>query len=387
MVNRSGKYIQKLSGDLAYRAFSPKPLPPDPPLEFDAELITLNSKADRMLARLDAACDLVPNTDLLVLMSAKREAVLSSQIEGTQSTLDDVLKAQARLDDPRLKGDLDATLNYQRAMDHGLSRLKDLPVSLRLIREIHAELMQGVRGAEKDPGEFRRSQNWIGPGGCGLKDAQFVPPSPDELLDHLGSLEDFIHSDIQLPPLVKAALIHAQFETIHPFLDGNGRLGRLLTTFLLVQEGILKRAILYPSYMLKLERSTYYERLQAVRENGEWEAWVKFFLLSLAQAAEDAYNRSHAILQLREADRLAIQQKLGSGAARALQSLEALFRSPYMQPKMLAAELNVTYPTAANSLLNLASIDIVAEVTGGKRDRVFAYRAYLKLLEQESFLG
>lgn len=387
MRDRSGRYVQQLHGDLAYRAFVPNPLPPDPPLAIDAEMVTLNSRADRMLARLDAICDFVPNPDLLVWMAAKREAVLSSQIEGTQSTIDDVLRAQAKLDFPTSGADMQETLNYVDAMGHGLARLAELPVSLRLIREVHEVLMSGTRGFDKTPGKFRTSQNWVGPAGSTLRTAQYVPPPPQDLMGNLGDLEKYIHKEPEHPPLIRSALIHAQFETIHPFLDGNGRLGRLLIPFLLIQDGILKKPIIYPSYTLTRQRATYYERLQGVREDGSWEDWVKFFLAAIAEAAHDSYLRSHAILRLKEDLRHRIQGNLKKGSKSALSALDALFESPYIQTSQLVGELSVTFPTASKALSNLLNLGIIDQLVTRSRARVYRFSDYLEIIERDTFLG
>ena len=274
-ATRAGRYVNQPTG---YRAFIPTPLPPEPALDVGAELQGLLSAADRALGRLDGSVLTLPNPDLFVFMYVRKEAVLSSQIEGTQSSLQDLLAAEAELFDQDLPRDVDEVVNYVRAMNHGLARLPDLPVSVRLIREIHSELMHGVRGGRLQPGELRTSQNWIGPGGCTLNTASFVPPPPHEVPGALGALEHFLHAEDHLPPLVKIALAHVQFETIHPFLDGNGRVGRLLITFLLTESGVLHKPVLYLSHYFRQHRQEYYEHLQAVRDRGAWEAWLTFFL-------------------------------------------------------------------------------------------------------------
>lgn len=337
-----------------------------------------------MVARLDEVGRFLPNPDLFILMHALREAVLSSQIEGTQSSLDDLLQAEARVASQADKNDLEQTFNYQRAMNRGLQLLPTLPVSLRLIREVHAVLMQGVRGSEKTPGEFRRSQNWIGHAGSTLANAGFVPPPPTELLTHLGDLEKFLHDDRPMPPLVKSALVHAQFETIHPFLDGNGRLGRLLITFMLVESGILTRPLLYPSLYFKRHRSEYYRLLQAVRDEGDWEGWVKFFLTAIAESARDGHERIRRILDLRERHR-ALLAKAGN-AGRMHHALESLLRNPYTTATRMASELGVTFPSAAKVISNLEAHGVLTEFTGRRRDRQYRFDEYLALLRQETVL-
>src|SRR5690606_32008194 len=262
---RAGRYLQQPAG---YRAFIPAPLPPDPPLDLSGPLRERLSEADHALGRLDGSVLTLPNPDLFVFMYVRKEAVLSSQIEGTQSSLQDLLAAEAQLFEQSLPRDVNEVINYVRAMNHGLARLAELPVSVRLIREIHAELTRGVRGSRLQPGELRTSQNWIGPAGCTLSTATFVPPPHDSVPGALGDLESFLHARDELPPLVKIALAHVQFETIHPFLDGNGRVGRLLITFLLTECRVLHKPVLYLSHYCKQHRQAYYEHLQAVRDQG-----------------------------------------------------------------------------------------------------------------------
>lgn len=289
---RAGQYIKQITG---YSAFIPKPLPPDPSVNIDGELLTLLSEADQALGRLDGSADILPNPDLFVSMYVRKEAVLSSQIEGTQASLANVLEYEAGIRPRGLPGDVAETVNYIRAMNRGLARLEELPVCNRLLKEIHGVLLQGVRGNEKSPGEFRRSQNWIGPPGGNLATAFFVPPPPYEMEHAMGDLELYIHQDTQTPILLKCGMVHAQFETVHPFLDGNGRLGRLLITFLLCQQGVLKRPLLYLSAYFKQYRDEYYERLQEVRVSGDWERWLKFFLRGSATYLKKP-RRRHAKL-------------------------------------------------------------------------------------------
>lgn len=379
---RAGRYVTQPTG---YRAFVPSPLPPIPALDFTKELITDNSYADRMLARLDAAADFMPNPALFIYMHALREAVLSSQIEGTQSSLDDLLKVEANLAPSTDPDDADETFNYQQAMDRGLELLKELPVSLCLIREIHGVLLQGVQGQEKQPGEFRRSQNWIGHSGSTLNNAAFVPPFPSDMMTALGDLENFIHSTDSFPPLIKSALVHAQFETIHPFLDGNGRVGRLLITFLLVETQVLRQPLLYPSLYFKQHRTTYYDLLQNVRDKGEWEAWVRFFLIAIAESAKDGYERILRILKLREGHRALVSSKDNTG--RMLRVLEWLYRYPYTTISSVATVENVTFPTASNIVQRLEQFGILQETTGRNRDREFVYQEYMAILRQETVGG
>ncbi|HEY0839483.1 MAG TPA: Fic family protein, partial [Vulgatibacter sp.] len=322
---RAGRYVRQPEG---YRAFFPAPLPPEPSVQIAGELQRLLSEADRALGRLDGSVQTLPNPDLFVYMYVRKEAVLSSQIEGTQSSLQDLLAAEAHVlgrDRPR---DVDEVVNYVRAMKHGLARLSELPVSVRLIREIHTELLRGVRGSHLTPGELRRSQNWIGPGGCTLAEATFVPPPPAEVPAALGALEAFLHREDDVPLLVKIGLAHAQFETIHPFLDGNGRVGRLLITFLLCERGVLYKPVLYLSHYFKRHRQRYYEALQAVRDDGDFEGWLAFFLRGVAEVSVEAADTARRILELREAHRRAITERMGRAAGNGHRVLEWLYEQP-----------------------------------------------------------
>lgn len=341
--NRAGNYAMQPTG---YRAFIPKLLPPEPPIVFDEELISLLSKADRAIGRLDGAAELLPDPDLFVAMYVEKEAVLSSQIEGTQVSLIDILEYKAKDATGRPQGDIKEVVNYVAAMDYGLERIKSLPLSLRLIREIHAVLLKGVRGGEREPGEFRRSQNWIGFAGGTLENATFVPPSPADMLDALADLEKFLYDeDINLPALVKCGLIHAQFETIHLFLDGNGRIGRLLIAFLLCQQEILKNPLLYLSYYLKRHRAEYYDRLMAIRDSGDWEGWLKFFLKGIWEVSRHATDTARGIIALQNEHRELIITHLNASAS-ALNLLDKLYANPVVTSRDIAEMLNVSIPTA-----------------------------------------
>ena len=373
---RAGRYITQPTG---YRAFEPAPLPPQPALELDSELQRLLSNADRALGRLDGSVLTLPNPDLFVFMYVRKEAVLSSQIEGTQSSLQDLLSAEAKMFDENLPSDVDEVINYVRAMNHGLARLADLPVSVRLIREIHTELMQGVRGGRLTPGELRTSQNWIGPAGCTLGTATFVPPPHHEVPTALGELENFLHRDDALPPLVKIALAHVQFETIHPFLDGNGRVGRLLITFLLTESGVLHKPVLYLSHYFRQHRQQYYDHLQSVRTKGTWEAWLSFFLRGVIEVANEAAETARRILQLREEHRAAITAHLGRAAGNGHKVLESLFDRPIVTVADVRAMTGTTY-AAANSLVSrLVKLGVLHEMTGYARNRRFRYAPYIAL--------
>ena len=374
--NRAGTYLTQSTG---YRAFIPAPLPPTPPLNLEGELQSLLSAADRALGRLDGSVLTLPNADLFVFMYVRKEAVLSSQIEGTQSSLQDLLAAEAQILDQNLPRDVDEVVNYVQAMNHGLARLNELPVSVRLIREIHAKLMEGVRGGRLSPGELRTSQNWIGPGGSTLNTASFIPPPPHEVPQALGDLERFLHAEDSLPPLVKIALAHVQFETIHPFLDGNGRVGRLLITFLLTEREILHKPVLYLSHYFKQHRQTYYERLQAVRDHGAWEEWLAFFLRGVVEVAKEAAGTAKRILQLREEHRAAITTRMARGAASGHKVLERLFDRPILSVNDVRDITGITFAAANNLVSRLVELGILSEMTGNARNRRFSYAPYIAL--------
>lgn len=381
---RAGRYVRQPGG---YRAFIPAPLPPRPPVDLRGPLQDLLSSADYALGRLDGAVLTLPNPDLFVFMYVRKEAVLSSQIEGTQSSLQDLLSAEARLLDPRIPADVAEVANYVRAMNHGLARLAELPVSVRLIREIHGVLMEGVRGGKLAPGELRTSQNWIGPPGCTLREAVFVPPPPDAVPQALGDLERFLHTDRSLPPLIQVGLAHAQFETIHPFLDGNGRIGRLLITFLLTERGLLSRPVLYLSHYFRRHRAEYYDRLQAVRDAGDWEGWLAFFLRGVTEVSREATDTAAAILRMREEYRKAITERLGRAAANGHRIMDNLFEHPVVTVAMVRDWLGVT-PAAANNLVSrLEEIGLLREITGYRRNRRFRFDPYLRLFEEPEEAG
>jgi Fic family protein len=378
MVRRAGRYVRQPAG---YRAFSPAPLPPHPPIDLGGDRQHLLAQANYALGRLDGAVLTLPNPDLFVFMYVRKEAVLSSQIEGTQSSLQNLLAAEARLNDPDAPVDVGEVLNYVRAMNHGLARLAELPVSIRLIREIHSILLEGVRGGRLTPGELRTTQNWIGPGGCTLTEAVFVPPAPHEMHQALGDLEQFLHSDNDLPILIQVALAHAQFETIHPFLDGNGRVGRLLIAFLLTERKLLSRPVLYLSHHFKRHRAEYYERLQSVRDAGDWEGWLNFFLRGVVEVSEEATRTAAAILRMREDYRSRITASFGRAAGNGHRIMDHLFDHPLVTVATVRDWLGCT-SAAANSLVRrLVSLGLLLEVTGFARNRRFRFDPYLRLFE------
>lgn len=373
--DRAGRYVNQPTG---YRAFEPAPLPPKPPVVLDGELQRLLSEADRALGRLDGSVLTLPNPDLFVLMYVRKEAVLSSQIEGTQSSLQDLLAAEAKLFGEVPK-DVDEVVNYVRAMNYGLARLAQLPISVRLIREIHAQLLQGVRGGRLQPGELRTSQNWIGPAGCTLGTATFVPPPPHAVPEALSALELFLHDEADLPPLVKIALAHLQFETIHPFLDGNGRVGRLLITFLLTEGRILQKPVLYLSHYFKQHRQEYYDHLQGVRDRGEWEEWLKFFLNGVVEVAAQATETARRILEMREEHRSAITAKFGRAAGNGHKVLESLFNRPIVSVRDVEKLIGTSFAAANTAVSRLEEIGVLQEMTGQARYRRFRYAPYIAL--------
>jgi cell filamentation protein, protein adenylyltransferase len=376
---RAGRFVARGEG---YSAFIPKPLPPDPPVDLEADLLGLLEQAGTELGRLDGIARVIPDPDFFVSMYVRREAVLSSQIEGTQSTLEDLLEREIGEGADDERSDVADIVNYVSAMNFGLERLKTLPVSLRLIREIHRELLRGGRGSHATSGRFRTIQNWIGPEGATIEQATFVPPPVPEMKDALESLESFLHEEGRYSTLIEVGLAHAQFETIHPFLDGNGRVGRLLNTFLLVQRGVLHQPLLYLSYYFKLHRTEYYDRLMGVRLKGDWEAWLLFFLRGVVQTAREASQTAERIFELRERHRATIIERgLGDNA---LLLLSELFQRPLLNIKLAAQILGTTYPTASRLFSGLEELGILEEITGRRRSRIYRYESYVSLFDDLS---
>lgn len=376
---RLGRFVETAVAGERVKAFVPPPLPPEPPIAV-SDLLTRLSAAERALGRLDGVSILLPNKELFLYMYVRKEAVLSSQIEGTQSTLTDLLRFETEAVTGEPLYDVREVSNYVDAMMYGLDRMVELPISLRLIREMHGRLLDSGRGAMQNPGEFRTSQNWIG--GTRPGNAMFVPPPPNEVMNCLGDWERFVHAQTPgIPPLIKAGLLHVQFETIHPFLDGNGRLGRLLITLFLCAEGILRQPLLYLSLYFKTHRADYYRLLQEVRERGAWEAWLEFFLDGIAETANQAFDTANRIATLLAADR----EHIIAGAVRTASVLQVhdLMRTrPYLTAATVAQNASLTLPTVNAALAQLQSLGIVREITGRKRGRVFAYSAYLDILSE-----
>ncbi|MHB8202867.1 MAG: Fic family protein [Desulfomonilaceae bacterium] len=379
LETRAGGYVVLPTG---YRAFMPAPLPPKPSINITGELQKVLSKADRSLGRLDGSIQTLPNPDLFVYMYVRKEAVLSSQIEGTQSSLQDLLAVEAQLSGVNRPRDVAEVVNYVNAMNYGLACLDTLPVSVRLIREIHKKLLANVRGSNLAPGELRQTQNWIGPSGCNLGEATFVPPPPQYVQQALGDLEIFIQENSDLPLLIKIGLAHAQFETIHPFLDGNGRVGRLLITFLLCESGVLLKPVLYLSHYFKRHRQLYYESLQRVRDTGAWEDWLSFFLRGVADVSAQATETARRILALREEHRSEIAEHLGRSAGNGHRVLENLYQRPVMSTNDVKKLIGTSYPAANQLVAKLVDRGILNELTGNVRNRKFRYDGYINLFDE-----
>lgn len=377
---RAGKLIVQQAGLDGFSAFIPTPLPPNPPLKYDDEIKILVEKANRALGRLDGATYMLPNPDLFLYMYVRKEAVLSSQIEGTQTSLAELLEYEGVSEDESAPDDVKEVSNYVSATSYGLDRLKELPLSLRLIREIHAILLKGTRGGHRSPGEFRTTQNWIG--GTMPSNARFVPPPANEVLTCMGQLEKFLHDRKgSTPPLIKAGLAHAQFENIHPFLDGNGRVGRLLITFILCYDKIIEKPLLYLSLYFKQFRDEYYERLTAIRRDGDWEGWIKFYLQGIYDISQQATKAAKLIMDLQSKDRVLVNT-LGKASPTAFRLLDLLFEYPVISSPSVSKKLELSPPAARRAINNLEQLGILKEISGKKRDRLYAYDAYVEIIRE-----
>lgn len=378
MNNRAGHYKSNLSGEMTYKSFVPNPLPPSPPIELTEDIIALLVKANSQLAVLESVATRIPNVELFVSMYVRKEALMSSQIEGTQATLEDVLDPMLDANTNRNVADV---VNYIKATEFAINRLQALPLCNRLIKETHAVLMEGVRGQEKSPGEFRYSQNWIGGQGSTLKNARYIPPSPDDMLDAMSDLEKYINADDDLDTLIRAALIHYQFETIHPFLDGNGRVGRLLITLFLMEKKVLTTPALYISYFLKKNRVEYYDRMTEVRTKGNYEQWVKFFLQAIMESAEDATATIDELIVLHDANAAKIS-KLGRAAKNVMLVFNYLESNPIIEIRKTSEALGVAFNTTSSAVNRLIDADILVQTSNNSRNRTFAYEAYLDILRK-----
>lgn len=379
-TGRIGDYIRCSVVEESYNCYIPKPLPPVPAIEME-RIYPLLDQATVALGRLDGLSTILPDPSLFLYMYIRKEAVLSSQIEGTQSSLSDLLLYENQEVAGVLSQDVVEVSNYVAAMEHGLKRIQDgFPLCLRLICEMHGVLLSKGHGSSKQPGEFRRSQNWIG--GTRPGNAKFVPPPSEKLMETLGALEKFLHDEtVIMPTLVKAALAHHQFETIHPFLDGNGRLGRLLITFILCTEGIMTRPMLYLSLYFKTYRQAYYDHLQLVRETGDWEEWVQFFLKGVVETANQAVDTAKNILKLFESDRKEVDG-MGASSVSTSMILHNLQKTPVTDAKKLVEHCDVSLPTVNKALRQLEVFGIVKEVTGKARNKVYVYQKYLDILSE-----
>lgn len=381
MNNRAGHYKSNLSGEMTYSSFVPSPLPPTPPVELSNDIINLLVKANSQLVVLEAVASRIPNVALFISMYVRKEALMSSQIEGTQATLEDILDP---LLDANANRDVADVVNYIKATEFAIKRLHSLPLCNRLLRETHAVLMEGVRGQEKNPGEFRRSQNWIGGQGSTLKNARYIPPTPDDMQAAMSGLEKYIHADDETDVLIRAALIHYQFETIHPFLDGNGRVGRLLITLFLMEKKILTTPALYISYFLKKNRIEYYDRMTEVRAKGNYEQWVKFFLQAIIESAEDATAAIDELTSLHNAN-VTVISKLGRASKNALLVFNYLESNPIIEIGKTSEVLNISFNTVSSAVKRLVDVGILVQTSDSSRNRTFAYEAYLDILRKGTF--
>ena len=382
MENRSGKFVSNLSGELAYKSFKPASLPPDPPIEIREQILKELLEANKKVAYLDGLSTKIPNINLFISMYVRKEALLSSQIEGTQCTLDDILNPLLEENENR---DVSDVLNYIKATEFAITRLKSFPLCNRLIKETHAVLLAGVRGQEKNPGEFRTSQNWIGGQGSTLKNARYIPPNPEDMLKAMSDLEKYMNEDETLDPLIQAALIHYQFETIHPFLDGNGRVGRLLITLFLMEKKILSAPILYISYYLKMYRIEYYDRMTQIRNTGDYEQWIEFFLKAFIASADDAIETINRLSDLHDSN---YQKIINCSSARQTANILKLFKyletNPIVDIKKTANALEVSYNTISSAIEALKKIKILVENQKTGRGRTYSYDAYLQILRKDT---
>lgn len=381
MTNRAGTRVSNLSGEMAYESFRPASLPPDPPIEVGGELLTKLIDANKKVAILEGLSSRIPNMSLFVSMYVRKEALLSSQIEGTQCTLEDILNP---LIENNTNRDVSDVVNYIRATEFALERLKTLPLCNRLIKETHAVLLESVRGQEKNPGEFRYSQNWIGGQGSTIKNARYIPPNPNDMLTAMSDLEKYINNDDSLDPLIQAALIHYQFETIHPFLDGNGRVGRLLITLFLMEKGILTTPALYISYYLKMNRVEYYDRMTQVRRTGDYEQWVTFFLQAFADSAEDAIRTIDQLTALHDTNLLKFDTLTKRQRSSVLKVFTYLESNPIIDIQKTADFLKVSYNTVSKIVSVLIEKGILEQTAKSGKAKIYSYTAYLNILRKDT---
>ena len=377
MDQYSGRYLKAGSGNATYKAYIPAILQSNPPFDFDIQIVNLLAEANRYIGKLDEITDILISPTLFVEMYAKKEATLSSQIEGTQATFSDLINMEAGIKDNEIPDDVKEISNYLVALNYGIHRVHSLPLSLRLIREVHGLLLSDVRGSDKNPGEFRRSQNWIG--GRTIATATYVPPPVNEMKSLLDNFEKYLHQDDDIPHLIKAALIHAQFEIIHPFLDGNGRIGRLLITFYLNHKSIVSKPTLYLSKYFKNHRKYYYEHLLNLSEKQDFKGWTKFFLEGIIITSNEAVELAREIKELRERDLLKIQT-LGRSIRNGSEVFNYLFEKPIINTNDVGRLLNLTFPNAQNIINKLIEKNILSLYKDQKRNRLFVYKEYLNTL-------
>ena len=381
MTNRAGKLVSNLSGEMAYESFRPAPLPPNPPIEVSGELLTKLIDANKKIATLEGLSSRIPNMGLFVSMYVRKEALLSSQIEGTQCTLEDILNP---LIEENTNRDVSDVVNYIRATEFAFERLKTLPLCNRLIKETHAVLLESVRGQEKNPGEFRYSQNWIGGQGSTLKNARYIPPNPEDMLTAMSNLEKYINSDDTLAPLIQAALIHYQFETTHPFLDGNGRVGRLLITLFLMEKDILSTPALYISYYLKMNRIEYYDRMTQVRRTGDYEQWISFFLQAFADSAEDAIHTIDCLTALHDKSTKLFDSLTKRQRTSVLKVFSYLESNPIIDVQKTATTLEMSYNTVAKAVSIMVEAGILEQTYKTGKAKIYSYTEYLDILRKDT---
>ncbi len=382
MANRAGTFVSNLSGEMMYKSFRPSPMPPNPTIELSGELLTKLIDANKKIATLEALSSRIPNMGLFVSMYVRKEALLSSQIEGTQCTLEDILNPFLEKNADR---DVSDVVNYIHATEFAIARLNTLPLCNRLIKETHALLMENVRGQEKNPGEFRYSQNWIGGHGSTLKSAHYIPPNPDDMLTAMSDLEKYINSDDDnLDPLIQAALIHYQIETIHPFLDGNGRVGRLLITLFLMKKRILSTPALYISYYLKMNRVEYYDRMTQVRRTGDYEQWISFFLQAFASSAEDAINTIDSLIALHDKNIKLFAPLTKRQRASVLQVFTHLESNPIIDIQKTATGLGFSYNTVAKAVSILVKDGILKQTSKSGKTKIYSYTEYLDIFRKDT---
>lgn len=379
-MNRAGQYVNNLKGKVAYKSFKPSFLPPKPEIKIDSKIQKKLIEAHSQLSKLDGISNLIPNSDLFISMYVRKEALLSSQIEGTQCTLEDILSPEI---DTNSNQDVSDVINFVDACLYSIKRIKTFPISSRFIKEIHAKLMKGVRGQEKNPGEFRTSQNWIGGSNSTISQARYIPPNVSDMKEAMSNLEKFINSEDDIDPLIKNSLVHYQFETIHPFLDGNGRVGRLLITLMLLDSGLLSKPILYVSYFLKKNQAEYYDRMSEVRTSGNYEQWVLFFLEAMCEASKNAITTIDEITKLHNSNinKLPITNRKKDNIKELFEYIE---KYPIIDIQKTSKALGMSYNTTASAINKLVDLKILKKGNESLRNKIYIYEEYLKILRKDT---